>query len=85
MKANGTPSRPGISAEFLARNNVRHVGLHSSELIVNDRPFWRVRLDYANGAKYPSPRGSGVQLYMLQGPPFGRLACKLANEDQSRE
>jgi len=93
MNANGIISRPGLSSEFLARHNVRHVeaqqaaaligyeasgtwipypGLHSSELIVNNRPFGRVRLDSPNGAKYLSPKESGAQLFIPQGPPFGK-------------
>ena len=40
---------------------------------MNDRPFGRLRPDHPlNGNKYLSPRGSGAQLYIPQGAPFGK-------------
>jgi hypothetical protein len=49
----------------------RHFG-NGAALIVNGRPFYRVRLDKpgANGAKYLSPCESGAQLYQAIRPPM---------------
>ena len=84
--------RPGISNEFLARHNIRHVGKEESSrligypapgiaipyttsegapLIVNTRPFHRIRLDNPTSAKYLSPKGSGAQLFIPQDQIFG--------------
>jgi len=90
---NGELNRPGISAEFLRRHEIRQVdefeaerltgykasgiiipypGIFSEKLVVNDRQFCRLRLDHpSNDAKYLSPRGCGVHLFVPQGPPFG--------------
>jgi hypothetical protein len=52
---------------------ISYPGLHSREMVVNGRPFGRLRLDHPrNGAKYLSPRESGAQLYIPEGAPFGR-------------
>ena len=52
---------------------IPYPGLNSTEMIVNDRPFGRLRLDRpVNGAKYLSPRDSKAQLYIPQGVPFGK-------------
>ena len=91
---NGEVARPGVSPEFLARHNIRHVdeiqaesltgfkaagilipyaGLNSPELIVKDRPFCRIRLDKPrNGTKYLQAHDTGSQLFIPQGPPFGK-------------
>jgi hypothetical protein len=43
---------------------IPYPGFYSTELIANDRPFGRLRLDrLSGGAKYLPPRGSGAQLY----------------------
>ena len=49
----------------------RHFG-NGAALIVNGRPYCRVRLDKpgANGAKYLSPRDWGSQLYQAIRPPI---------------
>ena len=46
--------------------------LTSLKLIVNGRHFHRLRLDHpTSSGKYLSPKGSGAQLFIPQGAPFG--------------
>jgi hypothetical protein len=50
---------------------IPYPGLNSCVMLVNERPYGRLRLDRpTNGAKYLSPRGSGSQLYIPQRVPF---------------
>jgi putative DNA primase/helicase len=52
---------------------IPYPGLASLKLMVNGREFGRLRLDHpTSAAKYFSPRGCGAQLYVPQGPPFGK-------------
>ena len=52
---------------------IPYPGLNSCQMIVNDRPFGRLRPDYpSNRHKYLSPRTSGAQLYIPQGALFGK-------------
>jgi hypothetical protein len=91
--SNGEVKRPGISSEFLAKHNIRHVGnyeasnligypvppgilipyttLEGTPLIINGRPFYRIRPDVPRDAKYLSPKNSGAQLFIPQGQTFG--------------
>ncbi len=60
---------------------IPYPGITSAEMIVNDRPFGRLRLDRpTNGAKYLSPRGSGAHLFIPRGPPFGRELVVIEGE-----
>ena len=60
---------------------IPYPGITSAEMIVNDRPFGRLRLDRpTNGAKYLSPRGSGAHLFIPQGPPFGNELVMVEGE-----
>ena len=63
---------------------IPYPGLGSAELLVNGKPFGRLRLDYPKGgAKYLSPRGSGAQLYIPQGVPFGKELVIVEGEFKS--
>ena len=47
---------------------IPYCGANSAQLVLNGRPFGRLRLDHPtnSGAKYLSPRDSGAQLYLPQ-------------------
>lgn len=63
-----TESATGFKATGIL---IPYFGLNSAALIVNDRPFCRIRLDEPlNGAKYLQARDTGSQVFIPQGPPF---------------
>jgi hypothetical protein len=50
---------------------IPYTTLEGVPLIINGRPFCRIRLDIPTNAKYLSPKGSGAQLFIPQGQTFG--------------
>ena len=60
---------------------IPYPGSNSRGMLVNDRPYGRLRLDHPRGhVKYLSPRDSGAQLFMPQGPPFGKVLIIVEGE-----
>jgi hypothetical protein len=60
---------------------IPYPGSNSRGMLVNDRPYGRLRLDHPRGhVKYLSQRDSGSQLFVPQGPPFGKALIIVEGE-----